>query len=120
MGLFYTALLLITSLIQSFVLQHYFYRMIIVNSRIRTSVVGLIYQKTLRLSCSVQKSAEVANLVSVDAQTLADLNIYLNIVWSAPFQIIISLALLWSYLGVSALIGSHFYKYFMLSLFNYL
>lgn len=110
MGLFYTALLFFSSLVQSFVLQHYFNRMIIVNSRIRTSVVGLIYQKTLRLSSSAQKSAEVANLVSVDAQTLADLNIYLNNVWSAPLQIIIALAILWSYLGVSALIGMSFKK----------
>ena len=106
MGFFYTALLFVSSLIQSFVLQHYFHRMVIVNSRIRTSIVGCIYKKMLRLPMSAQKNAEVGNLISVNAQMLADLAIYLNIVWSAPFQIIISLALLWSYLGVSALIGT--------------
>lgn len=107
-GLFYTALLLICSLIQSFVLQHYFHRMFIVGSRIRTSIIGCIYEKSLRLSSSARRKAEVGtltNLMSVNAQMLSDLTLYLNIVWSAPFQIVISLIMLWQYLGVSALIG---------------
>ena len=105
MGLFYATLLFITSLIQSFVLQHYFHRMVIVNARIRTSIIGCVYKKLLRLPTGCEWKADVANLIAVDAQLLADLAIYLNIIWSAPLQIIISMWLLWSYLGVSAVIG---------------
>jgi ATP-binding cassette subfamily C (CFTR/MRP) protein 1 len=82
--------------------------MFIVGSRVRTSIIGCVYKKSLRLSASARKKAEVGtltNLMAVNAQMLADLTLYLNIVWSAPFQIIICLFMLWSYLGVSALIG---------------
>lgn len=44
-GYFYTGLLFITALIQSFALQHYFHRMFIVGARVRTSVMNLIYKK---------------------------------------------------------------------------
>ena len=47
----------------------------------------------------------MTNLISVDAQTIGDLTTYLNVMWSAPLQIILSVFMLWRYLGVSALIG---------------
>ena len=47
----------------------------------------------------------MTNLISVDAQTIGDLTTYLNVMWSAPLQIILSVFMLWQYLGVSALIG---------------
>ena len=48
---------------------------------------------------------EIVNLMSVDAQRLMDLTPYLNMVWSAPMQIIIAIALLWRILGPSVLTG---------------
>lgn len=47
----------------------------------------------------------MVTLVSVDAQMFADLTMYLNIVWSGPLQIFISLFMLWRYIGVAALAG---------------
>ena len=70
-GLFYTLILFLTALIQSFALQHYFHRMFIVGARIRTSIMNIVYKKSLRLSTTARKQAtvgEMTNLVSINAQ----------------------------------------------------
>jgi ATP-binding cassette subfamily C (CFTR/MRP) protein 1 len=62
----------------------------------------------LRLSASARRQAtigEMTNLIAVNAQTVCDLTTFLNTLWSAPLQIILAIWMLWSYLGVSALIG---------------
>ncbi|RNA36438.1 multidrug resistance-associated 1 [Brachionus plicatilis] len=107
-GFFYTALLFLSAFIQSFVLQHYFHRMFIVGSRIKTSTTNLVYKKSLRLLTSARKSTtvgEMTNLIAVNAQMIGDLTTYLNIIWSAPFQITVAMYMLWQYLGVAAIIG---------------
>lgn len=48
---------------------------------------------------------EIVNLMSVDAQKFMDIMTYLNMVWSAPFQIIVALVMLWNILGPSVLAG---------------
>ena len=45
------------------------------------------------------------NLMSVDAQRLMDLMAYVNVIWSAPLQIIVSLYFLYNTMGVSILAG---------------
>lgn len=47
----------------------------------------------------------MVNLMSVDAQRLMDLMTYINTVWSAPLQIIVSLYFLYNTMGVSILAG---------------
>ena len=48
---------------------------------------------------------EIVNLMSVDAQRLQDVTGYLWMMWSAPLQIGVAMALLWSKLGPSVLAG---------------
>jgi len=43
--------------------------------------------------------------MSVDAQRLMDICTHLNVLWSAPFQIGLSLYFLWTTLGPSVLAG---------------
>lgn len=50
-------------------------------------------------------TGEIVNLMQVNTQTFVDLTTYLNMLWSAPLQIIISVAMLWRYLGVASLAG---------------
>lgn len=60
------------------------------------------------MSTSSRKGAttgEIVNLMQVNTQTFVDLTPYLNMLWSAPLQIILSLAMLWRYLGVASLAG---------------
>ncbi len=81
-GLFYTLLLFLTSLIQSFALQHYFHRMFIVGARIRTSIMNIVYKKSLKISTSARKQAtvcEMTNLVSINAQVkIISINLFLK------------------------------------------
>jgi len=48
---------------------------------------------------------EIVNLMSVDAQRFMDLTGYLNMLWSAPLQILLSMYFLWQLLGPSVLAG---------------
>ncbi|XP_075798821.1 multidrug resistance-associated protein 1-like [Microtus pennsylvanicus] len=76
--------------------------------RIKTAVVGAVYRKALVITNSARKSStvgEIVNLMSVDAQRFMDLATYINMVWSAPLQVILALWLLWLNLGPSVLAG---------------
>jgi ABC transporter transmembrane region len=43
--------------------------------------------------------------MAVDAQRFMELTTYLNMLWSAPFQMIVCLYFLWTILGPSVLAG---------------
>jgi len=43
--------------------------------------------------------------MAVDAQRFMELTTYLNMLWSAPFQMIVALYFLWAILGPSVLAG---------------
>lgn len=43
--------------------------------------------------------------MSADAQQLMELTVNINLLWSAPFQIIMAVVFLWKELGSSALAG---------------
>ena len=47
----------------------------------------------------------MVNLMQVNTQSFVELTTYLNMLWSAPLQIIICIVMLWSYLGVASLAG---------------
>lgn len=54
--------------------------------------------QALVITNSARKSStvgEIVNLMSVDAQRFMDLATYINMVWSAPLQVILALWLLW-------------------------
>ncbi|KAJ8967485.1 hypothetical protein NQ314_002799 [Rhamnusium bicolor] len=48
---------------------------------------------------------EIVNLMAVDAQKFIELTAFLNMIWSAPLQIFLSLYFLWYELGPSVLAG---------------
>uniref|UniRef100_A0A8C6J1F9 Uncharacterized protein n=1 Tax=Melopsittacus undulatus TaxID=13146 RepID=A0A8C6J1F9_MELUD len=76
--------------------------------KIKTAVVGLIYKKALTLANSSQRNyttGEIVNLMSADTQQLMEMAVNLNLLWSAPFQIIIAVVFLWKELGPSVLAG---------------
>ena len=64
--------------------------------------------KSLLLSNEARKTStvgEIVNLMSVDAHRFTELALYLNMVWSFPFQICVCLYFLWMVLGPSVLAG---------------
>ncbi|NWV28367.1 MRP1 protein, partial [Origma solitaria] len=76
--------------------------------KIKTAVVGLIYKKALTLANSSRQqytTGQIVNLMSADAQQLLELTINMNLLWSAPFRIIMAVVFLWKELGPSVLAG---------------
>ncbi|XP_075420665.1 multidrug resistance-associated protein 1 isoform X1 [Tenrec ecaudatus] len=107
-GYFYTALLFISACLQTLVLHQYFHICFVSGMRIKTAVIGAVYRKALVISNSARKSStvgEIVNLMSVDAQRFMDLATYINMVWSAPLQVMLALYLLWLTLGPPVLAG---------------
>ncbi|CAG5122310.1 unnamed protein product, partial [Candidula unifasciata] len=107
-GYFYTTLLLVVALVQSILLHQYFHCTFLLGMRIRSTIIAVVYRKTLRLSNSAKKTStvgEIVNLMSVDAQRFMDLTTYIHTIWSGPLQICLALYFLWQTLGPSALAG---------------
>ncbi|KAL0992606.1 hypothetical protein UPYG_G00095640 [Umbra pygmaea] len=79
-----------------------------VGMRLRTAIVGAVYRKALVISNAARRTStvgEIVNLMSVDAQRFMDLITYINMIWSAPLQVILALYFLWQNLGPSVLAG---------------
>nr|XP_055108631.1 multidrug resistance-associated protein 1-like isoform X14 [Symphalangus syndactylus] len=107
-GYFYTVLLFITACLQTLVLHQYFHICFVSGMRIKTAVIGAVYWKALVITNSARKSSmvgEIINLMSVDAQRFMDLATYINMIWSAPLQVILAVYLLWLNLGPSVFAG---------------
>nr|AHK05644.1 ATP-binding cassette transporter sub-family C member 1 isoform X5 [Tigriopus japonicus] len=107
-GYFYGAVLLIVTMFQSIILSQYFEKMFVVGMNLRTALISVIYRKSLRLSGAAKKEStvgEIVNLMSVDVQRFMDLIPYLNMLWSAPFQIALCCYFIYRELGAAMFSG---------------
>ncbi|EDQ90327.1 uncharacterized protein MONBRDRAFT_18722 [Monosiga brevicollis MX1] len=98
----------ITAIFQSIFLHQYFHRVMKTGMRLRSAIINVVYEKSLHLSNTARQQSttgEIVNLMSVDAQRFMDLMGYLQMIWSAPFQIALSLYFLWQLMGPSTLAG---------------
>uniref|UniRef100_A0A8C1YG90 ABC-type glutathione-S-conjugate transporter n=1 Tax=Cyprinus carpio TaxID=7962 RepID=A0A8C1YG90_CYPCA len=87
-----------TSLLQTLILHQHFQYCFVTGMRLRSGIIGAIYRKSLVITNEAKRSStvgEVVNLMSVDAQRFMDLTTFLNMLWSAPLQIILALFFLW-------------------------
>jgi hypothetical protein len=76
--------------------------------QLRSAVVSSVFRKALATAPSVHRqlsSGFITNLISIDAQRMSDLCPDLQSVWSAPYQIVISLYFLYLELGVASFAG---------------
>ncbi|XP_072337955.1 multidrug resistance-associated protein 1 isoform X3 [Scyliorhinus torazame] len=107
-GYFYVMLLFLCALIQTLILHQYFQICFVTGMRLKTAIIGAVYRKALVISNAARKTStvgEIVNLMSVDAQKFMDLITYLNMIWSAPLQVILAMYFLWQNLGPSVLAG---------------
>ncbi|KAK2866207.1 hypothetical protein Q7C36_002263 [Tachysurus vachellii] len=96
------------ALLQTLILHQHFQYCFVTGMRLRTAIIGAIYRKSLIITNEAKRSStvgEIVNLMSVDAQRFMDLTTFLNMLWSAPLQIILALIFLWKTLGPSVLAG---------------
>ncbi|XP_035389254.1 canalicular multispecific organic anion transporter 2 isoform X3 [Electrophorus electricus] len=96
------------AVLQTLILHQHFQYCFVTGMRLRSAIIGAIYRKSLVITNEAKRSStvgEVVNLMSVDAQRFMDLTTFLNMLWSAPLQIILALYFLWQTLGPSVLAG---------------
>ncbi|XP_037610531.1 canalicular multispecific organic anion transporter 2 isoform X7 [Sebastes umbrosus] len=101
-------LMFFTAFLQTLILHHHFQYCFVTGMNVRTAIIGAIYRKALVITNAAKRSStvgEVVNLMSVDAQRFMDLTTFLNMLWSAPLQIMLALYFLWQNLGPSVLAG---------------
>uniref|UniRef100_A0A670HUY4 Multidrug resistance-associated protein 1-like n=1 Tax=Podarcis muralis TaxID=64176 RepID=A0A670HUY4_PODMU len=107
-GYGYAVALLLVVVMQTLIQQAYQRLNLLTVGKIRTAVTGLVYKKALNLSSSSRKkytTGETVNLMTADIQQLTELAVNLNLLWSAPFQILLAITFLWQELGPSVLAG---------------
>ena len=107
-GLAWAFALLLTPIFRTIFENHYFMRVMRTGMRVRSSLQGTIYDKSLHISPSARASSslgEIVNLMQLDTQRIGDFFQFSNQLWAAPVQIIVTVALLYNFIGVSAVIG---------------
>lgn len=74
----------------------------------RTSLTGMIYRKSLKLSVSGNKESfvgESVNLIAVDVIRIQEAMLMLHLLWSVPLVIVIAMTMLWAQMGVATIAG---------------
>ncbi|PHH55270.1 Canalicular multispecific organic anion transporter 1 [Ceratocystis fimbriata CBS 114723] len=93
---------------QTAMVHQYFQRAFVCGMRIKGGLTSAIYKKSMKLSNegrSSKTTGDIVNYMAVDAQRMQDLTQFGQMLWSAPFQIIICMWSLYDLVGWSMLAG---------------
>ncbi|KAL8634016.1 hypothetical protein Q9189_000262 [Teloschistes chrysophthalmus] len=96
------------SVSQTVCLHQYFQRAFETGMRVKSALTAMIYAKSMKLSNEGRASKSTGDIViymSVDTQRLVDLTQYGQMLWSAPFQIVLCMVSLYQLVGLSMLAG---------------
>ncbi|KAL5019777.1 hypothetical protein ScPMuIL_002669 [Solemya velum] len=107
-GYVYASSFFLVAVLQSCLFHQNFHYGMTLGMRIRSALISAVYKKALTMSNEARKEktvGEIVNLMSVDCQRIQDLTGYLWMLFSAPLQIGLALALLYGTLGYSVLAG---------------
>jgi len=107
-GVMYCVLMFALAVLRTLCEQTYFYYAQASGICIRGALSTAVYRKTMRLSSagrSGSTTGEVLNYMQLDAQRVADLMLFVNVLWSGLLQIVGYMALLYSYIGWSVFGG---------------
>ncbi|KAL1117648.1 hypothetical protein AAG570_003963 [Ranatra chinensis] len=99
------------SLIGALCIPHFNFLMTIVGLKIRGALITAVYRKTLSLnskSLSKFSTGEIVNFMSTDMDRIVNSCASFHAFWSIPFQIVVTLYLLYQQVGVSFLAGVGF------------
>ncbi|KAL8782539.1 MAG: hypothetical protein Q9213_005304 [Squamulea squamosa] len=98
----------VVSASQTVCLHQYFQRAFETGMRVKSSMIALIYSKSMKLSNegrAAKSTGDIVNYMAVDTQRLQDLTQYGQMLWSAPFQIALCMISLYQLVGLSMLAG---------------
>ncbi|XP_063975408.1 ATP-binding cassette sub-family C member 10 isoform X2 [Diachasmimorpha longicaudata] len=111
-GYLYASLMFIATLIGAFAIAHFNFWMSVVGLKIRSTVVTLVYRKTLH-SSNVKLNqeftfGEIVNFMSTDSDRIVNSCPSFHTFWSIPLQLVVTLYLLYNQIGLSFLAGLAF------------
>ncbi|XP_015120641.1 multidrug resistance-associated protein 7 [Diachasma alloeum] len=111
-GYLYASLMFLATLIGAFAIAHFTFWMSIVGLKIRSTVVTLVYKKTLH-SSNVRLNqeftfGEIVNFMSTDSDRIVNSCPSFHTFWSIPLQLVVTLYLLYNQIGLSFLAGLAF------------
>eukprot|EP00041_Stephanoeca_diplocostata_P026627 m.720956 g.720956 ORF g.720956 m.720956 type:complete len:1460 (+) comp23010_c0_seq3:362-4741(+) len=105
-GILLAGALFVATLGYSFSINHTFAHLVRNATRIRSTLMTLIYRKTLRLSLSnAMGTGETTNLISNDCEKVYDAHLFLHYLWASPLFVLAVILMAALRLGVAALIG---------------
>ncbi|CAD5111037.1 DgyrCDS388 [Dimorphilus gyrociliatus] len=110
-GYIYAAGLFITAFLTALLTSHFNYLVTVVSLKMRASLISSIYAKSLKtstVSLSKFNTGQIVNYMSTDVDRIVNFCISFHQFWSLPFQIAVSLWLLYLQVGVSFLAGLAF------------
>ena len=96
------------SVCQTILLHQFFQRAFETGMRVKASLAATIYSKSLKLSNegrAAKSTGDIVNYMAVDTERLRELTEFGQLLWSAPFQIVLCMLSLYQLLGVSMLAG---------------
>ena len=107
-GIAIAVAMFVVSVSQTVCLHQYFQRAFETGMRVKTGLTALIYAKSMRLSNegrAAKSTGDIVNYMAVDTQRLQDLTQYGQMLWSAPFQIVLCMVSLYQLVGYSMFAG---------------
>lgn len=107
-GVMYAAALTGATIVAALCNEHFTFQMNKVSLKIRGALVTVIYKKTLNLSVLTLNTVsvgEIVNHVSTDTDRIVGACASFHALWSIPFQLGVTLYLLYFHLGIAAFTG---------------
>lgn len=86
----------------------YFLQQLMIALKMKSSLTSAIFRKSFKLTSGARKErsiGESVNLIQIDSQRLQDVVQNINLLWSSPLTIFLSLYSLWGILGPACMAG---------------
>ncbi len=110
-GCLYATGLFLATLVSSLINIHFSNSMNKLTFKIRTVIINSIYSKAVLIKLSELNKfsiGQIVNFMSIDTDSVVNAFPSFHAFWSLPFQICVSLYLLYSQIGISFLVGVAF------------
>lgn len=107
-GFTLAVLLFVSQMFKSILFNLSFWSSQIAGMQMKTTLIAAIYKKALTMNNEAKKEStagEIVNLMSVDCQRIMEVMNFFFFAWTTPFQVVAAIAILYQYIGVSALAG---------------
>lgn len=107
-GILYSLTLFFINVTHSLSTVYQQHRFAVLALRIRSTLIGAIYRKSLLLSSQARKdysTGDIVNLMAIDSQRFIDMVRHVNYLWTGPVLILIGFYLLYQEIGWSVVGG---------------